>query len=224
MDKVIELSPRDARAYHNRGAVYQRKGQYEQAISDYTKAIELSPRFAEAYNNRGNAYRSKGDYERAIRDYDKAIELNPRYALVHKNIGDALMRLGRTKEVVSHYRRALHLRGDWPGILNNLAWILATQEDSQIRDGAEAVRLAERACQLTNYKAVTILDTLAAAYAEVGQFEKAVETAKKALGLALADGERTLAEDIRSRLELYRAKDPYRESFSPKSISRPESK
>ena len=102
-------------------------------------------------------------------------------------------------------------------MLDRLLWILATYEDGQLRDGAKAVRLAERACKLVNYEVPETLDTLAAAYAEAGQFDKAVETSEKAMQLALASGEKKLAKDIQSRLELYKAKRPYRESFSPET-------
>ena len=73
-----ELS--DPVAYYNRGVTYKSKGQYDQAISDFTKALEIIPRFAEAYNNRGNAYAMKGQYDQAISDFTKALEINPRFA------------------------------------------------------------------------------------------------------------------------------------------------
>ena len=122
------------------------------------------------------------------------------------------MTLGRAKEAAKHYRRALELHSDWPEVLNNLAWILATHEDPELRNGAEAIGLAERACELKNYKAPALLDTLAAAYAEAGQFGKAVETAEKAIELARAAKSEKLAQDIQSRLNLYKSKRPYRTS------------
>ena len=121
-----------------------------------------------------------------------------------------LIKLGRAKEAVKCYRGALELRADWPEVLNNLAWILATHEDAEIRDGAEAVRLAERACGLVDNRVPILLDSLAAAYAEVGQFAKAVKTAEKAIQLAQKAGKTESAEGIRARMELYKAKRPYR--------------
>ena len=81
-NKAIELVPRDAEAYRQRGVAYaQGKGQYDQAISDFNKAIELDPKLAMAYNNRGLAYAlGKGQYDRAISDYNKAIDLDPKLA------------------------------------------------------------------------------------------------------------------------------------------------
>ena len=70
----------DAEAYYNRGNAYEKKGQYDKAISDYSKAIEINPKYAKAYNNRGIAHAIRGQYEKTISDYNKAIEINPRYA------------------------------------------------------------------------------------------------------------------------------------------------
>ena len=87
-NKAIELNPRDADAYNNRGLAYfEGKGQYDKAIVDYNKAIELNPRSAAAYNNRGLAYGYKGKYDKAISDCNKAIELNPRSAAAYNNRG-----------------------------------------------------------------------------------------------------------------------------------------
>ena len=107
----------------------------------------------------------------------------------------------------------MELRGDRPKVLNNLAWILATHKDAEIRDGVEAVRLAEGTCQLTDYKAAEFLDTLAVAYAEISQFDKAAETAQRACQLARNAGEEELAKETQRHLDLYRTKRPWRESF-----------
>ena len=105
---------------------------------------------------------------------------------------------------------AVRLETDWPDGLNSLSWMLATNHDARLRDGAAAVRFAERACQLTEYKDAAILDTLAAAYAEAGRFPEAVATLTKALEL-LTPRQDSLAEDLRGRFELYQAGKPYRE-------------
>jgi hypothetical protein len=94
--------------------------------------------------------------------------------------------------------------------MRELAWLLATDPDVKVRDGQEAVRLAEGACDLTQYRQYWVVDVLAAAYAESGQFGKAVETAKKAVDLARAVGQPSAERDIQKRLELYQAGKPYR--------------
>ena len=89
--------------------------------------------------------------------------------------------------------------------LNDLAWLRATAPDPGLRNGPEAVRLAERACQQTQYKEVVPIRTLAAAYAEAGRFDDAVATARKALAMALAQGPKELAARDEQLLELYKS-------------------
>ena len=123
-----------------------------------------------------------------------------------------LGQLGRTREAVAQYREALRLNPNLAGALNNLAWVLATSPDDELRNGAEAVRLAERACELTHYGQPLFIGTLAAAYAEAGRFPEAVTTAEKAEQLATTAGLTAVAAKNRQLLELYRAGKPYHES------------
>jgi len=95
---------------------------------------------------------------------------------------------------------------------NNLAWLLATCPDASLRDGSRAVELARKAEQLAGSSHPEIFDTLAAAYAEAGQFSEAMETAKKALQLASAQHNSAMADAVRARLKLYEANSPYRET------------
>jgi Flp pilus assembly protein TadD len=117
--------------------------------------------------------------------------------------------LGRTREAVAQYREALRLNPNLAGALNNLAWVLAASPGDELRNGAEAVRLAERACELTHYGEPLFIATLAAAYAESGRFPEAVTTAERAEQLATTAGLKILAEKDRQLLELYRAGKPY---------------
>jgi len=120
--------------------------------------------------------------------------------------------LGQTKDSILHNRAALRLKPDLPGALNNLAWTLATDGDDTIRDGAEAVALAERACVLTRYQKPILIGTLAAAYAEAGRFTDAVEAARKAEALAASSGDTATAAKNRELAALYRNHQPFRES------------
>jgi tetratricopeptide (TPR) repeat protein len=112
---------------------------------------------------------------------------------------------GRMKKAVQHYRAALDSMPDYPVVLNNLAWILAANPRPELRNGPEAVRLATRAVELTGHQEPIILGTLAAAYAEAGQFAKAIETAEAARKLALEIGLPEVAVRNEKLLELYRA-------------------
>jgi cytochrome c-type biogenesis protein CcmH/NrfG len=117
--------------------------------------------------------------------------------------------------VVAHLREAVRLYPDEVAVLNNFAWILASSNDPEIRNGAEAVRLAEHACKLTKYQATLFVGTLAAAYAEAGRFADAVATAQKACALASKGKDQALLKKNQELLELYRAGKPYHEPASP---------
>ena len=86
-DDTVRKSPHKARPYNNRGIVYDKQGNFTQAMSDFNKAIEINPNYAEAYNNRGIIYDKQGNFTQAMSDYNKAIELNPNYAEAYNNRG-----------------------------------------------------------------------------------------------------------------------------------------
>jgi tetratricopeptide (TPR) repeat protein len=115
------------------------------------------------------------------------------------------------EEAIAAYRASLRLMPDFPEALNNLAWILSSSPAAAYRDGAEAVRLAERACALTERKRAQMIGTLAAAYAEAGRFDEAVATGEEASKLAEANGDQRLAETNRKLATLYRSGKPYHE-------------
>jgi Flp pilus assembly protein TadD len=158
------------------------------------------------------ALAARGKFEEAIQAYHRAIQINPERASTYMNLGITLGQLGRTREAVAQYQQALKLDPDLPTALNNLAWALATSPDDQLRNGADAVRLAQHACELTHDSQPLFLGTLAAAYAEAGRFPEAVATAEKAEQLATNTGPTALSAKIRQSLELYRAGKPYRET------------
>jgi arylsulfatase A-like enzyme/Tfp pilus assembly protein PilF len=212
-NKAIELNPNFAAAYSSRGAAYGSRGRNERAIRDFNNAIKLNPALAEAYKNRGLAYTRQGDHDRAIRDFDQLIELRPDDFKAYLDRGQIYEKKNNYEQAIRDYNRTMELNPKDGMAYNNLAWIRATNGDVQFRDGNEAVSLAERACQLTHYENPAMLDTLAAAYAEVGQLDEAAETAEKAVHLALGAGQQQLADDIQSRMNLYRGKQPYRDSL-----------
>ncbi len=220
--KVIELSPDEAPAYNNRGSAYHNKREHDRAIRDYDMAIRLDPTYTLAYNNRATANRDRGQLAQATSDYHRAIKLDPRYPPAYVGLAATMAQLGKPNEAIQHYRYALELESDSPEALWRLAWMLSAHADATIRDGEEAIRLAERACRLTSFSLAPALDALAAAYGETGQFEKAGRTAETAHQLALAAGNSELAEAIRSRLELYKAGRPYRDTAQVKDTGRQE--
>ena len=129
----------------------------------------------------------------------------------HTQLGQFYAAVGQTRDAKEQYYAALQAMPDSPGVLNNLAWLLATDADSAVRNGGEAVRLARRGCALLLQKSPMALGTLAAAYAEAGCFSDAVSTAETARALATTVNQPGVAERNRQLLEFYRAGKPYHE-------------
>ena len=209
--KAIQLNPDYAYAFNNLGNALAAKGQLDGAIRSYRRAAQIMPMFSTALNNLGVTLAAEGQFDDAIQSYHKAILAGPKNSDPYVNLGIALGQLGRTREAVAQYREALKLDPNLPTALNNLAWALATSSDDRLRNGAEAVQLAERACELTQYNQPWFVGTLAAAYAEAGRFADAVAAAEKAVKLATDAGLTAVAVENRKLLELYRAGKPYHE-------------
>jgi len=215
--EAIRLQPRYADAHYNLGIALGMSGELDEAIRQYEEAIRLKPDYIAAKHNLGIALAMLGSTLADRSSFDVAIE-NYRETIQNSNdpetyfyLGVALGQLGRTREAIVQYREALQLNPDHVGALNNLAWALATSPDAALRNGAEAVRLAEHACQLTQDQEPVLTGTLAAAYAEAGRFPEAMATAQKAMQIATAAGQSEVAAKNRQLLELYRAGKPYHE-------------
>jgi tetratricopeptide (TPR) repeat protein len=208
---AMEIKPDYAEAHNNLGATLARQAKYAEAITYYSRAIEIRPHYVEAHYNLADALEKQGQLHQAITQYRQAIKIDPDLLLAHFKLALVLLRDGRTAEAIAHYQEALRLSDNSPSILNNLAWLFATHKNPKFRDGEKAVQLAAKACLLTNQNNATYLDTLAAAYAEIGRFDEAVQTAQKAVELARASGQTGLAKDMENRILLYRAGKPFYE-------------
>jgi tetratricopeptide (TPR) repeat protein len=144
-------------------------------------------------------------------EWRSAIEIDPKYAEAHDSLGDALDAQGRTAEALAHWRAAIELEPNDAQALRRAAWALATSPDAAIRNGTEALQFAVRAVELSGGKNARVLDTLAAAYAEKGQFTDAALTARRAQARAIEEKQPALADEIRSRIALYEAGRAFRE-------------
>jgi protein O-mannosyl-transferase len=209
--EAARLRPDVADPNYNIGVIFLDKGQSDEAIRFFKKTLALQPDHANALGGLGSALLQKGDIDAAIATFRKALETKPDHADVHVNLGGALAQKGLWSEAAAHYQDAMRLDPAAALPVNNLAWLRATCPDAAQRSGAEAVRLAEQANRLEQNTPGT-LDTLAAAYAEVGRFPDAIKTARQALKLATAQGDTTLTQSLRSELALYEAGKPFRET------------
>ena len=206
---AIQLHPNDPTVLNNLGISLTALGRFEEAIENFRQAIQLKPNYCEAMDHLGIALANENRCHEAIESYRQAIQIKPNSPEIFLHWGMTLSQLGHSREAVAQYREALKLNPDQTGALNNLAWILASNPDADLRNGAEAVRLAEHACELTHYDNPLFVGTLAAAYAEAGRFPEAVATAEKAEQLATKTGLTVVATKNRQLLELYEAGKPY---------------
>jgi tetratricopeptide (TPR) repeat protein len=205
LDEAIRRKSDDPVSLTLRGKVWLQKELLDKALTDLNEANRLDPRSHETLSTRGVVWLQKHSPERALRDFNAAIELDPQYGHYYCNRAKAYVGLGNADNAISDYQRAMDLTPS-PWALEGAAWIFATWPDSQLRDGEQAVELASVACKLTNWKDASCLGTLAAAYAETGDFEKAVEWQEKAV--EVVDVERRA--QYLDTLQLYERNEPYR--------------
>lgn len=181
--EAIRLEPKEKLAYFNLGNVWLEKGDYPKAIENYNEAIKLDPKMSTAYCNRGIAWHRKGDYDQGFKDYDQAIQLEPKLSLAHLNRGYAWFDKLQYKKAIEDFNESVRLDPNVADGYNELAWLLATCPNAEYRDGELAVRHATKACELTNWKLDTYMDTLSAAHASAGNFDKAIEYLDRAIEL-----------------------------------------
>jgi tetratricopeptide (TPR) repeat protein len=209
--KALEIRPDYAEASCNLANALIAKDDFDGAIARYTACIAAMPDQEEARYNLASALLRKGRTEEAIVEYQKVLQMQPGSADAHANLGIAWLAKGRVRDAMEEYTKALQISPENLAALSNLAWLLATSSDSSLRNGSEAVRLAERADSASSRsdKHPTVLRILAAAYAEAGQFSEAKETAQHALEAANIQGNTNLAEALQGELALYDLGLPY---------------
>jgi tetratricopeptide (TPR) repeat protein len=206
----IRLDPAYAPARVDLGNVLLVEGRVAEATAQYREGVRLRPDDADARNNLGRALLLDGRVADAAAHLEAAIGLRPSHAAAHYNLAEASRRLGDPSGATSHLRESMRLRPDWGPPLVALSWLLSSHPNGQVRRPEEAVALATRAVALTGETDPAALDALAAAYARVGQFERAVTTAALALDLArTALPSAVAADDVERRLGLYRSRLPY---------------
>jgi tetratricopeptide (TPR) repeat protein len=218
-EEAARLNPTFIDTRINLGRLLILRGALREAMTHYEAVLRREPgnygghRAMElsyvAHYNMGWALVKQGRIEEGIVHYRAALDTHPDAADLHYNLGMALAALGRGAEASAELRESLRRAPDTPTVLGELAWLLATNGDPAVRDGAQAVELAERASRLGNVPPGWILDILAAAYAEIGRFDLAVPTAQRARDLALARGQSRLAAVVEQRLALYSAGQPF---------------
>lgn len=184
----VRPDPRETR-YHlsvallhaSLGNALVKKGQLDEAFVHYRKAVELRDDFADAHSNLASLLARKGENAEAIAEYEKVLAIPPEDARSHVDVARLLLLVDRKNEAMTHYRRALEIAPDSVDVLSAFSWVLATSSDPALRNGPEAIVLAEKATQLSNRENPFALRVLAASYAEMGRFQEAAEMAHRAL-------------------------------------------
>jgi tetratricopeptide (TPR) repeat protein len=191
-------------------------GRIEQAAKHFERALALESGNPEIYRGLARVRRLQERRAQAAELFAEMVRKFPNDAAAHAELATESLREKKREQAIRHYREALRLaRGvsrednslTWA---NNLAWMLATSPDAKLRDGAEAVDWARKACQADGYRHPTFLDTLASALAEAGQFDEAIKISKQLIELAA--GQPQLIETARVRIRLFEASQPYHEN------------
>tara|TARA_B110000908_G_scaffold33785_1_gene40482 strand:- start:852 stop:3350 length:2499 start_codon:yes stop_codon:yes gene_type:complete len=202
--QAVKLQPSYAEARNSLGVALLQQNKLDEAIENFHQALRSDSNLSAARFNLGHSLQTLA--KEVLGEPFQIQDGQPDLATMHAALGNALQEQAEIMGAVRHYQWALDINPDLLPALNNLAWIRATDFNKEFRDGAEAVNLAERCCKLTNYQLNGTLDTLAAAYAEVGRFDDAIRWLTKALELADDAGKQELSK----QLDSYRAGKPLR--------------
>ncbi len=207
----LYLNLDDSLARFSRGVLYKDIGEYKRAIKDFSKYIVLAPRDDRGYIYRGLSHQVLKDNDRAISDFSQAISLRPGNGAGYVHRGNTFYETGNYNLALADFEKAVVVDPNSSSANQALAWFYATCPNGDFRHGAKAVGLAEKAlgADKKDRPGTILLETLAAAYAESGQFEQAIETQEQALALII-ESKVDSAGDIRLRLDLYTRGTPYR--------------
>jgi tetratricopeptide (TPR) repeat protein len=180
---------------------------FKQAIADLEELLKIAPDNAALLAQIGVLYQGTKKPRAAIEKFNAALEKDDDMFVALRGRADANLSIGKQAEAIQDYQQALKVQPKDSGVLNNLAWVLATSPDDMLRDGRRAIELARQACEVTEYKEAHILSTLAAAHAESGEWEEAIKWSKKAVEL----GGEEIDDQLQKELASYEQKKPWRE-------------
>lgn len=212
-DEVLKLAPKSIDTYQRRGHAWFRKGEYDRAIQDYDEVFKAYPQ-TYSLADRGNARLGKRDFDRAFADFNASIEKNSHDSTALTYRGEAWRLLGNDSEALKDFERAIHVEPEFAArAFERKAWLLATSPNSASRNGNLAIESALKACEMTHSKIYETQVTLAAAYAETGNFPKAIEVLQKAISSAPP----AKKPDLLQHLESFKSDKPLRD----KPVSKP---
>lgn len=209
LEKVLAKQPDHPAALELRGLIAAERNDYPAAIRDFRRLVAKNSDDAVLIGQLGMLYLAAKQPQEAIRRFTRALELDENQFLSRRGRSDAEISIGDHKAALADLEQALALKPDDDGVLNNLAWLLATSPDEGIRDGKRSIELATKACEETKWKEAHIISTLAAGYAETGDFETARKYSKQAVETGAEMPE--VKEQLEKELASYEAEKPWRE-------------
>jgi len=210
--ETLRLYPELYQADINIGDLLDDMGKPSEALIYCRKAVELNPNRAPLHNTLGIVLAELGRFNEAANEFNTAARLDPTYPWAHFEMGKALLKQGRDAGAIDRFREALRLDPENFQILTYIAHVLAAEENPGIRDGKTALILAAKANALTGGRQPLVLDAFGMACAETGDFTNAIELTQKAFDIATAAKMKNL-EPMKQRLQLYKNRQPWRESF-----------
>jgi protein O-mannosyl-transferase len=208
--KTLEMDPRFAYAHYGLGNILAGQKRFEEAVAEYREGLAIRPNDVNILGNLGTALVFLGRLDEGVAAYRQALQVQPNFPGARKNLEIVLRQQERIRKALAEQRSLLHTHPDDVGLLNDLAWLLATNPSAALRNGVEAVALARQAAELSGGNDPAVLGTLAAAYAEAGRFAEAVQTARKALDLAGQQNKPSLVESIKTKIPVYESRKAYR--------------
>jgi len=208
---AIELGPENSSAYQLLMNCLFESRRYSEAVELGRDWVTVSPYDAAAHSALGTALAESHDFVSAAQHVGYVMMLRPEVEQAHAHLRQILLSMAKEPDGLERLRDIAANAPDSPRMLDELAWLLATYPDSKSRDGSEAVRLAERACALTERRIPALLDTLAAAYAEGGDFPRAISVAEEALNDAHSSGDNDAVKLSEIILRSLRGSLPYRQ-------------
>jgi tetratricopeptide (TPR) repeat protein len=208
---ALKLDPNLAQAHNNLGVLLLQSGRLDEGAMQLREAVRLNPADAESQYNFSLALNQQQKWSDAAEILSRLEPTRSQDPNLQNQLALALAHLAKTRDAMSHYAQALLLRQDFPEALEGLAWLLSTDPHPEIRNGGQAVVMAERACELTGRKEPAALMTLAAAYAEAGRYADAAAAAQDALALAEAASRNDIAIKCRALASSAKEGKPWRE-------------
>ena len=206
---IKDLQNSMAEVSNHLGIAMVKQGKMDLAVPHFKKAVEMDPNMIQAQRGLALAFTEQKKFDQAIEHYEKSLQIDPAQPIVFDKLAELYYRQDQPQKALDYWKKALQFKPDWPEAFSKLAWVKTIHKDKDFHNPKQALQLAQRACELTNYQSPNMLNALAAAYAAADNFSDAVKTAEKALNLARLAGANELVSKIQSCLELYRQQQPY---------------